>query len=287
MKKQILVAATVTVMLSLALGTYAEAPSIAWRIDLDSATAEAKQTGKILMVDVYTDWCEWCKVLDTKTYTDAKVIVEAQQFVALKLNPEKSKAGAAYVESFGVSGYPTILFVEGDRTLVGKVVGYHDAVSFVDVMSKTTEYRERVRTDFDEFKSGDYANSRELLTMLVGLGRTFEAIEVFAELRTAVSLAPSFQETIAFSIARSLFENDQYGDALQYLKIVEDFNSNSNNTWQAHLMHSIALFYTQGKPAGIEYLDKWFGDPKLSGSWRSRYQEIINRMTESKDPTNK
>ena len=71
--------AAVAAVLFLAVDAYADTPGIAWRMDLDAATSEARQSGKVLMVDVYTDWCEWCKVLDTKTYTDPKVITGAQQ----------------------------------------------------------------------------------------------------------------------------------------------------------------------------------------------------------------
>ena len=123
---KILVAATVAVTLCLAVGANAGAQGIAWQTDLNSATAEAKQSGKVIMVDVYTDWCELCKVPDTKTYTDAKAIAGAEQFVARKLNPEKSTSGAQFAKRYGVSGYPTILFVEWDGTLVSKVEGHRE-----------------------------------------------------------------------------------------------------------------------------------------------------------------
>ncbi|MGC6414302.1 MAG: DUF255 domain-containing protein, partial [Bacteroidia bacterium] len=32
---------------------------------------KAVKEGKIILIDAYTDWCGWCKVMDKKTYTDA------------------------------------------------------------------------------------------------------------------------------------------------------------------------------------------------------------------------
>jgi thiol:disulfide interchange protein len=96
----------------------ADAQGIAWQKDLASATAEARRTGKVMMIDVYTDWCGWCKKLDTDTYADAGVTKGAERFVALKLNPETSSSAGQFAAKYGVSGYPTILFVDGDGALV-------------------------------------------------------------------------------------------------------------------------------------------------------------------------
>ena len=125
----------VPILFSLSIAGFSE--SIAWRADLSSARAEARKTGKIMMIDVYTDWCGWCKKLDTDTYTEAKVIAGSSSFIPLKINPETSTDGAAFVKTYGVSGFPTILFVEADGTLANKIVGYLDGPSFSDAMTKT------------------------------------------------------------------------------------------------------------------------------------------------------
>ncbi len=45
---------------------------------------------KKLMVDVYTKWCGWCKVMDKKTFTDPKVIALIQKnFYPVKLDAEQ------------------------------------------------------------------------------------------------------------------------------------------------------------------------------------------------------
>lgn len=50
---------------------------------------KAKAENKILLVDAYTDWCGWCKVMDRETYTNAAVIAALNQdFVCVKFNPE-------------------------------------------------------------------------------------------------------------------------------------------------------------------------------------------------------
>jgi thioredoxin-related protein len=281
MSKRFLVPVIVVLMLS-AAGLFAQ--SISWRADLNTAVAEAKKSGKMLMIDVYTDWCTWCKRLDSDTYSDKKVIAGAASFVALKINPETSTDGAKYVNTYGVSGYPTILFVEADGTLANKIVGYLDAPSFYAAMTKTTEYAPKVKRYLAELNAGTYGNARALLTMLVELGRIDEARKVFDKVRTTVSLEPSVQESVALSIAQYYVDDSQYDEALVYLKIVESFSSGSDNARDACLLHSIAVFYTRGKVEGMGYLDALLKDPKTPFAWRQPIQDLKDRMKAAKDP---
>jgi thioredoxin-related protein len=279
----LLVAAAGIAMLFLSVAAYAEAQSIAWRTDLESADAEAKQTGKMMMVDVYTDWCEWCKVLDTKTYTDAKVIAGAQQFVPLKLNPEKSTTGAQFAKRYSVSGYPTVLFVEWDGTLVSRVEGFVDAPSFATAITRTVQNGPKVKSYLAEFNSGGYRNSQELISMLVEMGRVDEAIPVFDHLRSTASLPTPFQEKNALAMGSYLLEQNQLSRGLEYLKIVEDIDSGSDATWDAHRLHAIAIYYTKGKTVATEYLDLLLAKTNIPVAWKDRYKDLETRIKAAKD----
>ena len=58
---------------------------------LTLAEAEAKITSqkKAILIDLYTDWCGWCKVMDKNTYTNANVVQYIHDnFYPVKLNAE-------------------------------------------------------------------------------------------------------------------------------------------------------------------------------------------------------
>lgn len=92
--------------------------------DYESGYQMAVAKKKMLLVDVYTEWCGWCKVMDRETYTDDSVIYYINKyFVPVKLNPEVERsytfhamtkgsyevhAWLGYGETFG---YPTTYFV--------------------------------------------------------------------------------------------------------------------------------------------------------------------------------
>jgi thioredoxin-related protein len=98
---------------------------------LNDALKSAKEQDKKVIVDVYTDWCGWCKKMDADVYTkqDIKDLVD-DNFIFYKLNAEGNEKinynGKQYTASdlasfFEVSGYPTTVFLEPD----GKVIEYN------------------------------------------------------------------------------------------------------------------------------------------------------------------
>ncbi len=58
----------------------------------EEAVAANKKTPKKFYVDVYTNWCGWCKVMDKKTFTDPKVAQYLNEnFYPIKLNAEQKE----------------------------------------------------------------------------------------------------------------------------------------------------------------------------------------------------
>lgn len=112
----------------------------------DEGAALAARSKKALLVDVYTSWCGWCKRMEATTYKDPRVIAELNEhFVLVKLNAEsdrpltykgeKTNEMRLSREVFGVTGYPTTVFLRADGEVITPVSGYLAADKFRTVLT--------------------------------------------------------------------------------------------------------------------------------------------------------
>jgi thioredoxin-related protein len=134
---------------------------IQWHSYNDGVTL-ARNQNKKLLIDVYTDWCGWCKKMDSDVYTDQyiRTIIDSD-FIAVKLDAESSKNvtvgtdqldEASFARAMGVTGYPTTVFLESGAGPITKISGYMEAKEFATVLRFIGEDHYK-NTTFDKFKS--------------------------------------------------------------------------------------------------------------------------------------
>jgi len=91
----------------------------------------SKKTGKPIMVDFYTDWCGWCKVLDDSTYQNPRVGEFSRNFINFKVNAEKGE-GIELAKRFRIRGYPTILFLDSTGKEIDRIIGFRPPEPFLE-----------------------------------------------------------------------------------------------------------------------------------------------------------
>lgn len=131
MKRDRVLAAIVAAVFAFAFSVSVYAFS--WMSNLTDGLRDAKAKKKPVMADFYTDWCGWCKKLDKDTYSDPKVAALAEKFICVKVDGEKYPD---LVSKYGISGYPTIVFLDMDGKEVGRIVGYTDANGLIAKMKQ-------------------------------------------------------------------------------------------------------------------------------------------------------
>ena len=104
---------------------------------LASALTAAQESGHYVAVDFFTDWCYWCKVLDTAVYANPKGIdFFTNDMILAKVNAEVDTASA---HKYHVSGYPTIVLLDKTGAEVDRVVGYYPVDDFVTMLDNYTK----------------------------------------------------------------------------------------------------------------------------------------------------
>jgi thioredoxin-related protein len=110
-----------------------KAPSVEW-LEYGDALDRARQENKHLLVDFYTNWCGWCKVMDKNTYGDSTVATYLRDhFVLTKVNAESpkrirvgdgTKSGIELARDYGVGSFPITWFVKPDGNRLDRIMGY-------------------------------------------------------------------------------------------------------------------------------------------------------------------
>ena len=119
------------------------AEKVKWYTLDEALKLNATAPRKILM-DVYTDWCGWCKKMDAETFNHPVIARYINKnFYPVKFDAESSapvkfgehsfvnqgsggarKSTHQFVTALNVSGYPTVVYFTGDLKLIGTVPGY-------------------------------------------------------------------------------------------------------------------------------------------------------------------
>lgn len=109
------------------------ADSINWQ-DYQAGIIRNKTAEKIMIVDVFTVWCGWCKRMDATTYSDESVIrLINKYFIPVKLNGESNQLiqlqGKEYevpvlLSGLGIRGFPSTVFIDDKQKVLSVVPGY-------------------------------------------------------------------------------------------------------------------------------------------------------------------
>lgn len=94
------------------------------KMTFQDAVRQAKDSGKLIFIDVHTSWCGPCKEMAKTTFTDTEVgKVFNKKFINLKIDAEADADGPMISKAYTVSAYPTLLFVNSEGKLIRKLVG--------------------------------------------------------------------------------------------------------------------------------------------------------------------
>lgn len=97
---------------------------------LEQAMRRAAEKKQLVMIDFYTDWCGWCKVLEKETFPDPMFQSALKdRFILVRLNAEKEE-GNKLAMRYGIRGYPTCVFMTATQKVVQINFGYMKASSY-------------------------------------------------------------------------------------------------------------------------------------------------------------
>lgn len=128
-------------------------------ISIEEAEAASKKQPKKILIDVYTDWCGWCKRMDANTFQKEEVAkLVNEKYYAVKLDGEqkdsivfkgktykfvaKGRRGYNELAALLLQGrlaYPSIVYLDENLNLIRPWPGYKGPEEFLLILSYIIE----------------------------------------------------------------------------------------------------------------------------------------------------
>lgn len=105
---------------------------------IENAMQQAKANGKLVVLDMYADWCTACLEMEKDVFSsrDLKAYTNNIAFLQLDLT-ENTPAQQAFLSKYGVFGPPTLLFFSSNGDLINVRQGEMNLAQFDRVLQST------------------------------------------------------------------------------------------------------------------------------------------------------
>ncbi|MEO1085627.1 MAG: thioredoxin family protein [Acidobacteriota bacterium] len=160
-----------TLLLATLFAAVAAAPAQAapdlegWHQDVFAAVEEAREKDAMILVDLYADWCGWCKTLEEKVFSHEKFKKYAgdKKFVLLRVDTEDGGQGTMLQTRYRAHSLPTTLILNPKMEKVGAISGFAPVDTFVSYIDQQLNAWQILLANYDlVLKEGEAHLQRDL-----------------------------------------------------------------------------------------------------------------------------
>ncbi|MEZ0183064.1 thioredoxin family protein [Flavobacterium oncorhynchi] len=194
----------------------------------ESAKKQAQTEKKLIFVDLYFTGCMPCAQMDKEVFPDPKVAaVLSKDFVTFKSDILKEEIGKKLCMKYGVTGFPTFLFMNADGKVIDIAGGFQNVEQFTALLQNAKDAAKKgvFKKYSTEIQEKDYPDFYKQAYLDGKRNVPFEVIDTYLKSKDAT-------EEVSFVIITGLRVGKQYDDPflLSSKKLAKDYGKWSVNT---------------------------------------------------------
>ena len=175
-------------------------------ITIEKAIEKAASERKLIMIDIYTDWCVPCKELEKYIFQDSTISEFINNhFISLRINAEKN-GGPDFCKKYQIpEAYPTVQFLTAKGDEIDRIVGLFDKSKYFGTIQ-------------------DYANGRNTFVVLLEKYRKENNnSELAIQIGEKYSVRAKHEKALQYYLTAPKDGNQQSNHAL-WFKIASSYN---------------------------------------------------------------
>lgn len=254
-----------------------------WHKTIASAQKVAKEKKQLILIDMFAEWCGWCKRFELEVFPSLAFQEATDDIVLLRLNTEDGGEGTQFARKYGISSLPTFVLVDPDLSIAGQIRGYSPAKEFArqltDVRAQHNLFLQRVK---DEPKiAKDYVQRIQLAKDFMGRGAYDKSEPRFRKLTTEKGVPPSIRDEAYYQLAMSSAMQGKLDAALTTIRSLTKISKLGEYVERSRLLAG-QIYMQQGNLLGAanEFRDfkKTYPNSKLNANIDSVLPDIERRL---------
>lgn len=190
-----------------------------WFHNLDSAASAARQSHRLVLVDLSAGWCTWCKRLAADVFPTPNFQSLSSDFVFLRLDIDKPETSGVLLRRFGVQSLPTTLLITPDLVEIGRVTGFSPAPDYVAKIRQQIQDSTRFNEHYSELAtSHDPSTVAALADQLLARADGKRAAPLYRRLLKTKGISSVARPHIELRLGQALRLEGDYSGAKAVIK---------------------------------------------------------------------